>query len=65
MEILYKISKISFLQCNNSLYILVSEENIFKISANQKFFFVQCQSETRIVHGDQVFLSNGDEMQKS
>jgi len=36
MEILYRISHTSYLQSNNSLCLLVSDEKIFLISANQK-----------------------------
>jgi hypothetical protein len=53
--ILYRISHTSFLQSNNSLCLLVSEENIF-LNFNQ--------SETRIVNGDHGW-SIRDEMMKS
>jgi hypothetical protein len=53
MEIVYRTFYTSFLQRNNSLCHLVSEENIFQISANQKQEFV---------HGDQIcFGFNQDE----
>ena len=43
-----RIFHISFIQSNNSLCLLVSEE---------KIFFNLSQSETRNVHGDHVFCS--------
>jgi hypothetical protein len=50
MEILYRIFHTSFLQSNNSLFFLVLEE---------KNFFNFSQSETRIAHGDHVFVKSG------
>jgi hypothetical protein len=55
MEILHKISHTSFLQSNNSLCLLVSEENFLKIPAIEK---QELPVET-------MFLSNQDEMRKS
>ena len=50
MEILYRISKASFLQSNNSLCLLVSEE---------KIFFKFQPIEMRIVHDDHLFCPIG------
>jgi hypothetical protein len=56
MDILYRISHTPFLQSNNSLCLLVSEEKTLKISANQK------QKLPMVT----IFLgSNLDEMRKS
>jgi len=55
MEILYRISYTSFIESNNLLCLLVSEEKIVLVSANQKQEFPMAT----------MFLSNGDEMKKS
>ena len=54
MEILYRISHTSFSQSSNSLCLLVSE----------KIFLNFSQSETRIAHGNHIFLFNQDDMRK-
>ena len=48
MEILYRISNTSFLQNNNLLWLIFSEE-----------FFNFSQSEKRIAHGNHVFVQSG------
>jgi hypothetical protein len=50
MEILNRISHTSFLQSNNSLCLLVSEEN---------FFLNFSQAETSIAHSDHAFVQSG------
>ena len=56
MDILYRISHTPFLQSNNSLCLLVSEEKTLKISANQK---------QKLPMVTIFFGSNLDEMRKS